>query len=225
MNHLWEAEKVQHVLSKRAFEIEDLWQQISSVWHTNEGFCENLFRISSYLLPFVPGLGWSVFILEKIAAFFGFGLADLGAAIDRFAGWEPSNNLNIGQSEFSSVLVDFITTQSKSVNASKNLEQITKTAWFGGLIKLIQLLPRAIVPLTNAVKFMLLTFGFSKVGEIYSAVSGTTKAPGALMLENSKPQKTELLSEENISAFKDLISNPLNVVKPLTDLYKVMETK
>lgn len=231
-------------LSKRAWELEDLWDQISSIWHPYEGPMQNLFRIASYIIPFVPGLGWSIFILEKIGAFFGYGLADLGAAIDRFAGWAPSTRLSITENEFVSRVAGQFNPRSSdditslmtadsfvgnflSENQDKVLkvlqhaaskeedEELQKFAWLGGLFKLIRLFPQALRGLWAGVKFLLLAFGFSKVGDIYASVSGTTKAPGALMLEETEDTSKDEDDEISSVNLEGLITDPTKLIRPL----------
>jgi hypothetical protein len=207
------------MISKRAWELSDLWEQISSIWHTNEGFCENLFRILSYLIPFVPGLGWGIFILEKIAAFFDMGLASLGAAIDRFLGWAPSETLNISQESFYDGIKDFFGNILKP-KAAASEEEMVKLAWLGGLLAMVRAIPRVLTLLWTAVKFLLLAFGFSKVGEIYSAVTGTTEPPGAAMLRERTEEEKETsgLSEEQAQSLMGLVTDPSKLVQPITKM-------
>lgn len=205
-------------MSKRAFEIEDLVEQIKSIWHVYEGPMENVFRVLSYLIPFVPGLGWGVAILEKVASLFGYGMGDFGAAIDRFVGLKPESDIE--ERDLDDVS-GFISNMLKA-KAQNDEEIIKKTAWFGGVIKLITSVPKAMRLVWLAVKFLLYAFGVSKIGEIYTIVSGSKKSPGQRYLENqSKEPDTPsdsgegsgLMSVEQAKNLMELAKDPTQLTK------------
>lgn len=209
-------------ISKRAWELTDLKDAIASIWRSNEGFCENFFRILSYLVPFVPGLGWGVFVLEKIASLFGYGMSDLGGAIDRAMGWAPSTNLSITENDLSDGVGGFLKDLMKP-NAASSEEEIVKIAFLGGLFKLIGAIPKLIPILWKAVKFLLLAFGLTKVGDVYSTLSGTTVAPGQVLLEQTTDKKEDKekdvgLTQENLEGLMGLVTNPSALMQPFTKL-------
>jgi len=209
-----------NLISKRAWELSDLGETIMSIWRSNEGFCENFFRILSYLIPFVPGLGWSVFVLEKIATFFGYGLADLGGAIDRALGWGPNPSLHIQEEDLSEGVGGFLKDLLKP-SAAATEEELVKLAWFGGLLKLIGAIPKILPILWKAVKFLLLALGLTKIGDIYTQATGTTKAPGQLYLEDLEKkdkEKEEGLTEESMQGLMSLVTDPSQLVQPFTKL-------
>jgi hypothetical protein len=209
-----------NAISKRAWELSDLGETIKSVWRQNEGFCENFFRIITYLIPFVPGLGWGVFILEKIATFFGYGLSDLGKAIDNAMGWAPNTNLQIQENDLLEGIGGFLKNLLKpSVGATEN--DIIKLAWFGGLLKLIGAIPKLIQILWKAVKFLLLAVGLTKIGDIYAQTSGTTKLPGQLYLEdtnNHEIPESKDFTDENLEGLMSFVADPSQLMQPFTRL-------
>jgi len=218
-------------ISKRAFGLDDVVKQIKSIWRPHEGFCENLFRILSYLIPFVPGLGTAAFILEKIAAFFGYGLSKLGKIIDDAMGWQASESLKIEENKFLQGVGNVIRNLVQSSEA-KSEDELVKIAWFGGIVKLIKFLPKILSVLWKAVAFLLMAFGFTKVGDIWQQSVQTTKAPGELYLEKDKPEeKVEVvknkehdknknynMSDEGIKGLMNLVTNPEQLVAPFTKM-------
>jgi hypothetical protein len=148
------------------------------------------------------------------------GLAALGAAIDRFLGWAPSETLNINQESFYDGIKGFFGNILKP-KAAASEEEMVKLAWLGGLLAMVKAIPRVLTLLWTAVKFLLLAFGFSKVGEIYSAVTGTTKPPGAAMLRgltDEEEKETSGLSEEQAKNLMGLVTDPSKLIQPITKM-------
>lgn len=193
-------------LSKRAFELADIAKHIASIWHDYEGPMENVFRILSYLIPFVPGLGWGIFVLESIATFFGYGMSDLGAAIDRAAGFKPGQPVR--EKTFldsaTSVLEGFFTRTAES-----NTDMV-KLASLAAVMKLVGGIPRALGLVWQAVKFILLAFGLSNLGEIYTSATGQKKKPGEIYLSNEevKDKADKLLTTEQVGKLVDVVQDP-----------------
>lgn len=212
-------------LSKRASQLEGLWGQIASIWRPTEGFFQNFFRILSYLIPWVPGLGWGVSVLETIGSFFGYGLANLGALIDRVLGWGPSPQLSITEEAFSKNLSGTLSMLLAQKKSASNEEEMIKLSSFEGFTKIAGFLPKLIKLLWNAIKFVMLAYGFTKIGDIYSAVTGTSKMPGEIALEQVSDKKEEKKDKDkkDISidpkALMGLVSDPKQLIQPFTESF------
>lgn len=157
-------------ISKRAATKDIVKNEILALWHTNEGPFQNIFRLFSYATPFVPGLGWVAFILEKIASALGYGLAALGSYIDK--------KLNIGPKSFDKqksfddlgkLLTNMIDT--KKSESMLDSDEIKKVAFLGALFKLVgggkMVVPKILLILKSVVGWLLLAVGANNIDEIY----------------------------------------------------------
>lgn len=187
---------------------ETIKQNIISVWRTNEGFFENLFRIGTYIMPFIPGLGWLWFIIDKILSVgFQAGLEDAGAKLDKVLGLAPGSD--ISESAFMGL-------ESKIEELNKNSRtmyqngQIVKQAFLFGLLKTVgikRILKISWDIINTSIKFLLLLFGVSalpelnkKIDEYKAQLSGkATEMAGQAL------QKT-LFDGQQISDLKGILS-------------------
>jgi hypothetical protein len=133
------------------------------MWRQNEGPFENILRLITYLIPFVPGLGWTAFILEKAASIaLDMGLEDIGRYIDQALGLGPGSEVNPADE---TKVIDLITQMVKEKQASNTNDEMKKQAFLvWGLLRAI---PGAVRILFTVFKAILLAVGASSVGEIY----------------------------------------------------------
>jgi len=169
-------------ISKRALELSQVTNKIKEIWRVNEGPFANIFRILSYAIPFIPGLGWTVFALEKLAAFFGWGMGNLGGALDREFGLQPGSEIpSIDQ------LTGGLDRMFGVVTAANGNEEIIKKAGIiSSVLKMVggtKLIARF---LWSVVKWLVLAFGVTKLGDIYTAATGTTKMPGEFLMGDNE---------------------------------------
>jgi len=197
-------------ISKRALEISDITDKIREIWRDREGPFENIFRIMSYLIPFVPGLGWTVFALETGASYLGWGMGDFGGALDKAMGLEPGTHLSItGPSDIEIGLKNVF----RQLASSANEDEIKKVAFAGAFFKLIGAVPKLARFIFEAIKFLLLAFGLTKLGDMYSIKDTVTN----IVDETQKKDNggaSGLLSEEQAGGLIELIKDPTKLIKP-----------
>lgn len=196
-------------ISKRALEMKDIADKFKTLWRAREGTFENIFRLLSYLIPFVPGLGWGVFILERVATAFGWGMADFGGAIDK----ELGTISNVTYADFSEAVTNVI---EKKKEAAFTEEDIIKVAWIGGLMKLIMGIPRAAQLVWKAIKALLFMFGVTHVGDLVAKMTDSTEPIGTALLEQVKQKEDDsgLLDVEQLSGLTELIKDPTKLIRP-----------
>jgi len=163
----------------------------STLWRTDEGPFENLFRLGTYLMPFVSGWGFVLMILDKLAStLFKVSLEDFGKWLDSKLGLGPHSDvtqdvLNRGQNEVLNLL------QKMEQTGSEELDHIVKVAFLGGLLRwlgfaanrgyrgyrnksgLTWLVKTIFSVLGKAIGFLTLAFGANKVNDIYKMVIDT----------------------------------------------------
>lgn len=149
----------------------------NTLWRNSEGFFENVLRLFSYAIPFVPGLNFSIYIIEAIADSFGYGLSSLGKYLDKLFPVDPgttAEELEAMAPQMSQKLMGELKTASQSWDD----DQIRKVAFLGGMFKLIKYVPKVIGYLIKAAKWFMLAAGVTTVGNLYSAVTGEGKGDG-----------------------------------------------
>jgi hypothetical protein len=165
-------------ISKRAVDLELAKKEILGIWRPNEGFFQNLFRLASYAIPFVPGLGWVVFVVEKIAGMFNKGLSDLGEYFDKGLGTGPGSKLDLSdilerlarwfKGLFSKMLSPAI--------AKSDDEQLQKIAILGGLLQLIgggiRLVPKIISVLGSFIGWLMMAVGANNIDKMLKILEG-----------------------------------------------------
>ena len=157
---------------KQADVPEDVKKAIAFVWRTNEGFFENLFRVATYVIPFIPGLGWMVYVLDKFASMgFGMGFEDLGKWIDQQLGLSPGSEIT--EEHFMGLEPHF--TKTLTPTTSMNHQgQFVKVAFLWGLLKSIggvkPVLSKSWTIVKAVVGWLLLTFGASSMNQLYQNI-------------------------------------------------------
>jgi len=144
-------------ISKRAIDTNKALDMIfRTVWPEHKGFWEKIFSLLSYAVPFIPGLGWAVFILEQAAHYlFDFGLADIGKALDKSGVMGTMYGLYEGLSG----LIEKNAAYDGPV-------MIEKRAFIGGLLKLTGSLPKVVKIIWGVVKWLMLAIGVSSIDEL-----------------------------------------------------------
>lgn len=181
-------------ISRRADAVDNVKQQIENLWDDNNGPLENIFGLSSYMVPFVPGLGWAIFLLDQIGnVIFGFGLKSLGKWADQQLGLSPGSNL-----EFAHLVAlgDMLTQKIKDLadqeKTSAHNSEINKFASLSGMLRLVGGIPRITKLLWFAIKSLLLALGVQRVKDIYSG-KATSLIPSSseTQSEEEKDSKTD----------------------------------
>lgn len=184
-------------ISKRAADMEKLKQEILGIWRDNEGPFQNIFRLFSYAMPFIPGLGWVSFLIEGIASAFGYGLSDLGAFIDKELGLSPGVDFNTQEatqdvSNWFAQIVD-----GKMAGASLNDEQIVKVAFLGTLLKMIgggaRIAPIVFKVLTSLIGWLLMSVGANHISDIYKMAKERAKGVATDVMKEQFSSPEDLL--------------------------------
>lgn len=185
-------------ISKRAANVEPLKKLVLSMWRQNEGPFENILRLITYLIPFVPGLGWTAFILEKVASIvLNMGLEDIGRYIDKALGLHPGSEIS---SAHEAKVVDLITQMVKSKQAQPHNE-LKKEAFL--IWSLLRAIPGAIRVLFTVFKVILLAVGATSIGDLYQqAGSGA----GEILDTEKKDEPT--LPSEGLTKLLDISTDP-----------------
>lgn len=163
-------------ISKRAVDKERIKNEILGIWRTNEGPFQNIFRLFSYAIPFVPGLGWGVFLLEKLAGALGLGLSDLGEYLDRGLGLSAGSDFDL--SDALGRIANWLKGLFSKMPALAHHEdeQLRKLAFLGGLLQLIgggaRLVPKLISLIGSVVGWLLLAVGANNINNIYKMAEG-----------------------------------------------------
>lgn len=114
-------------ISKRADISNIVDKYISTVWKSEDGFFENLFRIGTYLSPFL-GIGWVPLLLSGLgSAFLGVGISDVGRWVDQKLGISPGEAPPVDWESKLTREIDLLT-QGFSHNAYISSRQMTKEA-------------------------------------------------------------------------------------------------
>lgn len=165
--------------------MEGLKQEVIKLWDPSSPFA-SIFSLLSYAIPFVPGLGWGVFALEKIASFLGLGLKNLGEWIDR----ECNLGSSSGASDMASCVGKLLTNLVKQKQASMSEDELRKQAFWG--MALTRLIPVAVRLLGKAIGTIFLAVGANNIGEMNEIVE---QAKG-IATEKAKEHITpEMVSE------------------------------
>ncbi len=152
-------------ISKRAIGLEDLKNTIFHLWHPNEGPFQNIFKLLSYATPFIPGLGWTIFIIEKVASLTGYGLENLGKYLDQQLGLDSGSNIDPSHIEKGGQLLENLVS-SKMASASK--EELVKIAFFGSLLKFA--IPKALKLILKVVSLLLMAVGVDQIKDLYTKI-------------------------------------------------------
>jgi hypothetical protein len=148
-------------ISKRAAAMDDLKEVVFSLWKNDKGPFENILGLSSYLIPFLPGLGWAVFLIEKAASLFGYGLGDFGKWIDGELGLGPYSNITLQhQEELKQALM-------KKTSSMEEEGLVKNAAAWSALFKMIGGVPKLVKGMFIILKALLLALGVEKVIDIY----------------------------------------------------------
>lgn len=190
-------------LSKRADSKEYLKKQIESLWRVNEGPLENIFRMSSYLIPFVPGFGWAIFALEKIASLVGYGLSDLGKQLDIEMHNSPGPNATLDEDDLALALEGVITKNDRVKTAGFNKEA-------GPLLLLLKMIggPKKLAALLfKAVQFLVLLWGGTKIGDLYNSTFKNPFSDTATSLLNLSNKEKGDIGKMDPTALLNLPAN------------------
>jgi hypothetical protein len=196
----------------------------STLWRPEEGPFENIFRLGTYLMPFVSGWGFVLMIVDKIAStFFHMGLEDFGRWLDRKLGLGPRSDitqdvLNRGQNEVLNML------QGIEQSGSKELDSIVKVAFLGGLLRwlgfsaargfsrnrggLTGLVRTIFSVIGKAIGFLTIAFGANKFNDIYKMV-----------IDERIPQQQELGQGEQMDSPEEPISTAS--IKELKEIFNI----
>lgn len=162
----------------------------STLWRPDEGPFQNIFRLGTYLMPFVSGWGFVLMIIDKLAsALFNISVEDFGKWLDSKLGLGPNSDvtqdvLNRGQNEVLNLL------QGIEQTGSEELNHIVKVAFLGGLLRwlglsagrsfsrsrgggLTWLVKTIFAVIGKAVGFLTIAFGANKLNDIYKMVIDT----------------------------------------------------
>ena len=204
-------------ISKRAGAMETVGDQILSIWRVNEGPFQNFFRLFSYATPFVPGLGWVVFVLEKIAGAFGYGLSDLGKYIDSTLTLGANQKFDLGDvmNRLSIWLSEVFGDEPQAIASLNDDDQIVKIALFGGLIKMIGgakvVVPKIIKVLMAFVSWLLIAVGANHVDQIYEMA----REHALGLKENVMDEVTTRVTDNAVSAFTSGAITPEQAIQAI----------
>ena len=170
-------------ISKRAGALEYLKNAAISLWKIDRGPFENILGLASYVIPFVPGGGWGLFILEKILSLYGYGADDLGREIDQFLGLKPGSEI---MPQHEKRLEQFFNQKLKTAMLSDDEEIRKQAGIISGLVGIARVIPKLAKFLMTAVKVFLLAFSVSKMKDLYTYVeqhgaAGLAGGVGALV--------------------------------------------
>jgi len=168
-------------LSKRASMLDSLKEEIVKLWKPGSPLA-SIFSLLSYAIPFIPGLGWGAFAIEKIASFLGLGLEDLGAMLDS----KCHLNSSSGVEDIISCVGKSLTSLVQDKKASMSSDEIIKQAFWGAL--LTRLIPIALRVLGKVIATLFLAVGARNLGDMDDLVS---KAKGMItekVKENITPE-------------------------------------
>ena len=154
----------------------DMLKAVSVVWRDNEGPFENLFRLISYSPVLFAGFGGLlVTLIDKFASWFGYGLEDFGAYIDKKLGKGPKSDVS---AQDVPALNNLFTGLLEAKAASQN-GQMVKVAGLGSIFKLFggtgKLVNLIISLVLRAFAFVAMALGAASTGDIYNKVKGAVK--------------------------------------------------
>ena len=162
-------------MNKQAEVSDSVKQAIAFVWRQNEGFFENLFRIATYLMPFVPGVGWVTFILDKVSStVLGLGIEDLGKWFDQNLNLSPGTDVT--EEHFMSLEPNLTSTMEAKSSVMMRDGQMVKVAFLWGLLKLLgggglkTIWGKSWSVIKAAMGFLMLTFGASSMNQLYQNI-------------------------------------------------------
>lgn len=173
-------------ISKRAVDMSTFKDEIVRLWSPTKGPFQNVFGLLSYAIPFVPGLGWGIFALEKIASLFGLGLDDLGKWIDEQCNIPPG----AGANEMASCLGKVLQGIMDQKKADLSTDQIEKVAFWGFAVS--RMLPVALKWVARAIGAILLAVGANNIGDVNNIVAKAKEIAVDTIKENITP---EMVSE------------------------------
>ena len=169
-------------LSKRAVNMAAFKDEIVRLWNPSEGPFENIFGLLSYAIPFVPGLGWGIFALEKIASLFGLGLDDLGKWIDGQCNIPSGAGVN----EMVSCLGKVLQSVLDQKKAELDNDQIEKVAFWGFAVS--RMLPVALKWIARAIGAILLAVAANNIGDVNNIVAKAKGMAIDTIKENITPE-------------------------------------
>lgn len=155
-------------MSKRAGPADAVKSIVSQMWRVDQGPAQNIMRLISYA-PSVFGFGGlAITGIDKWLSHYGYGLEDLGVFLDKTELRPLLDNLT-ADSKHS---IDEIHRLGNTMDSDKIVKEafLLKALWNimakKGLLKLTWQV------ISKTVKYILLAFGFTKMGELYDKLSG-----------------------------------------------------
>jgi len=171
-------------ISKRA----GIVDKLKSLWEDDQGPWENIFRLASYSVPFIPVFGWKVFILEKAASMlFDIGLQDFGRWLDTEQGKGPGSNLT----ESDAIRAGQLVSERAKATAGRSSDELRKMAFWGAIFSaLVKILP-------GLLKTMLLILGVKYLSDMYQSGEMTKRVTdlGEKAVTKVKDTATEMLPD------------------------------
>lgn len=172
-------------ISKKASE-EALKEKTFEFWDTSKGPLENLLGWARFAVPFIPGLGWTAFIIELVAdKVFGFGADEFGAYLDKLLGFGPGTELTEAKLEQALKMQEENLLKSSSVN-----HQLVKEAFLG--IGLKMMTGKLIGAIKTLFKALLKVLGVSAIGV---SVMNSGKLDGDKKQDRESKKETDKLKE------------------------------
>lgn len=187
---------------------------VSSMWRNREGPFENLLRLISYGVMVIPGVGWLGFALVQLASALGWGLGDIGGAVDKYLHLEPGPELRMPQqSNIESAFKEIL--QQKTASASD--EEMIKLAFLGGLFRLTGLIPKIASGLISVMKYIILAAGMTQLGDLYPGNIGSSKDPGVQAPEEDEEgsQDPEKYTQEGGMGLFKMLSDPASGISKM----------
>ncbi len=211
-------------ISKRAGTLDVVGKHIEeALWDNSKGPWENVFRTFTYVMPWIPGLGWFAFFAEKIASLlFGFGVEEFGAWLDGETGKAPGDNID----EKDATVVGEMIQRALQTKSASSKDGFEKVAIFGGLMRLVGGIPRFVKFLVVVLKTLALAVGVKQITNIYkkSPIASIVdpmlpknkeKDSGQIENELSQPKNKEDAPNTMEEAFKmqEFLKNPSQLAK------------
>jgi len=191
---------------KRQADNTDLLKAVSVVWRDSEGPFENLFRLISYSPVLFAGFGGLLLtLIDKFASWFGYGIEDFGAWLDKKLGKGPKSDVTPQDADN---LNNLFMGMLEAKAALDNNGQMIKVAGLGGIFRLFggpgKLAKMITSLILRAFAFIAMALGASSTGDIYNKVKGIAKEK---VKEVGQEAVQEMFQGQNMGDIVDLLGN------------------
>lgn len=193
-----------------------------SLWDNQVGPLENLFGLFAHLVPFLPGLGWAVWLVERVATAFGYGMNDLGRWLDGELGFGPRSDVTVDTFDrgVGSGIRKLFLKEAGNIKGDSFQKNASASLLLRGLLSK---LPFVTKWLWRGVRMILTAAGVEKVKDMYDAKNLMQQVvPKNLVNTQIESEEQDEKEEEtgfDAEKMMNFLKNPMKTLQPVVNQY------